>query len=129
MHFVYVSPVMFQDICDGDSSILIALEMTESKEAMKEMKYAKQMVNHLWVDISLHFNNTHIFKILTPCQSHGAAITLRLCEACSITGSRRTVYGDSFFASMDTCIQLSANGNRYICIYVNQPITLHNSHI
>jgi hypothetical protein len=59
--------------------------MTESKDAMDQKKYAKDM-------------------------SHGAAITLRLCEIAGITGSRRTLYGDSFFASLDTSLQLSAHG-------------------
>jgi hypothetical protein len=59
--------------------------MTESKQAMDQKKYAKEM-------------------------SHGAAITLRLCETAGITGSRRTLYGDSFFASLDTSLQLSAHG-------------------
>jgi hypothetical protein len=43
-------------------------------------------------------------------QSHGAAITLRLCELANIQGTRRTVYGDSFFASIDTALQLAAHG-------------------
>jgi hypothetical protein len=59
--------------------------MTESKQAMDQKKYAKEM-------------------------SHGAAITLRLCETAGITGSRRTLYGDSFFASIDTSLQLFAHG-------------------
>ena len=45
--------------------------------------------------------------------SHGAAITLRLCEICGILGSRRFVYGDSFFSSIDTALQLKANGLFY----------------
>lgn len=72
-------------MCDSHSSILIALEMTEAKSAMDQKKHASTM-------------------------SHGAAITLRLCEICGITGSRRVVYGDSFFSSLDTALQLSAHG-------------------
>lgn len=64
---------------------MLALEMTESKEAMHSKKYNDKM-------------------------SHGAAITLRLCEIIGIQGSRRAVYGDSFFSSIDTALQLGANG-------------------
>jgi hypothetical protein len=59
--------------------------MTETKELMDLKKHVKEM-------------------------SHGASITLRLCETAGITGSRRTVYGDSFFSSIDTSLQLSAHG-------------------
>ena len=45
--------------------------------------------------------------------SHGAAITLRLCQICGITGSRRVVCGDSFFSSLDTALQLSAHGLQF----------------
>lgn len=76
---------ILQNACDSSSSIMLALEMTESKEAMVGKKYNDQM-------------------------SHGAAITLRLCEIMGIQGTRRTIYGDSFFSSLDTAIQLSANG-------------------
>jgi hypothetical protein len=77
--------VSLQDICDSETSIIIALEMTENKELMSLKKYAKTM-------------------------SHGASITLRLCETAGIVGSRRTVYGDSYFSSIDTSLQLSAHG-------------------
>jgi hypothetical protein len=72
-------------MCDSYSSILIALEMTEAKSAMDQKQHASEM-------------------------SHGAAITLRLCEICGITGTRRVVHGDSFFSSIDTALHLSAHG-------------------
>ena len=72
-------------MCDSSSSILIALEITEAKSFMEKKNHASEM-------------------------SHGAAITLRLCEICGITGTRRVVHGDSFFSSIDTALQLSARG-------------------
>ena len=74
-----------QNACDGASSIMLALEMSEGKENMQPKQYNDQM-------------------------SHGAAITLRLCDIIGIQGTRRTVYGDSFFASIDTAVQLHAHG-------------------
>jgi hypothetical protein len=75
-------------MCDSYSSILIALEITEAKSFMDRKDHASEM-------------------------SHGAAITLRLCEICGITGTRRVVTGDSFFSSIDTALQLSARGLYY----------------
>jgi hypothetical protein len=80
--------LIIQNVCDSESGILLALEMSEGKLVMKQKQHGNQM-------------------------SHGAAITLRLCELCGIVGSRRFVYGDSFFSSIDTALQLKANGLFY----------------
>ena len=41
---------------------------------------------------------------------HATAIVMRLSEEAGMLGTKRTVYGDSFFASVEICEVLASNG-------------------
>ena len=41
---------------------------------------------------------------------HATAIVMRLSEEAGVLGTKRTVYGDSFFASVEICQVLASNG-------------------
>ena len=74
---------------DGESDAILRLEVQEGKEAMQSKEYANLYTSH-------------------------TAITLRLVKPW--LGSKRTVIGDSAFASFSTCVSLLSMGLFFIGI-------------
>jgi hypothetical protein len=74
-----------KNACDGDTGIMLVVEIQEGKERMAIKRHHDEM-------------------------SNAASIVMRLCEEGDFCGSRRIVYGDSFFASWDMCNELMQKG-------------------
>lgn len=80
----------FKTICDGESRVMLYMELQKGKEPMRALQYAR---------------------------SHGvcAATTIRAAEAMHhILGTGRILVGDSWFASVSVCIELHERGMYFI---------------
>ncbi len=104
--------LMLKSCADGQSGLMVRLEMQEAKESMnlKEFQLRKG-------DVAAQPDNDQYQMLLANQQvyAYNTAVTLRLVKPWF--GSNRTVIGDSAFSSIDTLLALKNRGLHFMgCI-------------
>jgi hypothetical protein len=107
----------FKNVCDGDTGIMMVLMCSRINRAFFFVqKRSKMRAHHLIFFIfsqALEIQagaETMATKRYASQYGHATAVVMRLSEEAGVLGTKRTVYGDSFFASVEICEVLATNG-------------------